>query len=34
MFFLLFQTSELLEPDADEDLSHRVKQLLWTIEGV
>ncbi len=34
MFFLLFQTSELLEPKADEDLSHRVKQLLRTIEGV
>lgn len=34
MFFLLFQTSELLEPKADEDLARRVKQLLAAIEGL
>jgi hypothetical protein len=34
MFFLLFQTSELLDPRADEDLARRVKQLLAAIEGL
>lgn len=34
MFFLLFQTSELLDPKADEDLARRVKQLLAAIEGL
>ena len=33
MFFLLFETGELLEPAADEDLSRRVKELLSTIEA-
>jgi hypothetical protein len=33
MFFLLFETGELLDPQADEDLSRRVKELLATIEG-
>ncbi len=33
MFFLLFQASDLLEPQADEDLARRVKELLATIEG-
>jgi hypothetical protein len=34
MYFLLFQTSELLEPRADEELARRVKQLLASIEGL
>lgn len=33
MFFLLFQASDLLDPQADEDLARRVKELLATIEG-
>ncbi len=32
MFFLLFQAGELLESRADEDLAHRVKELLVTID--
>lgn len=33
MFFLLFEAGELLDPAADEALSHRVKQLLASIEN-
>jgi hypothetical protein len=34
MFFLLFQAGELLESRADEELAHRVKQLLATVENL
>ena len=32
MFFLLFQAGELLESQADENLAHRVKALLGTLD--
>lgn len=34
MFFLLFQAGELLESRADEELAHRVKDLLATVENL